>query len=921
MKTTQKLIRHISLVLIVLFGAVGCSDSKDKEEAVLTVDIEKVNFKADVGLTKTVKVTTNSTEWNASVESSGKDWCFIKKEIGNLVIEVDENKNGDKRSTKIAVQAGTLKLHIEVEQLGYNKDILVSEEFINLKPTSTSFKIIVTSNTEYNFTPPEWITEVVEDTRVPEMVDKEHEFYVTANDKDEKRTNNLVVQSEDKSIEKIIVITQNGLNSYDGNDTEGVKDDIKIEVVSGEASSFQPNSGVIENSFDGDKNTLYHSNWSNAGKDYFPITLTYNLKANTKAIDYLIYYPRTSGHNGHFKEVDILISTQENEDFVKLSSHDFKGVGTPSKIEFDKTIINPKAVRFVVKSGTGDGQGFASCAEMEFYRKNPDTFDYTTLFTDETCSELKPTVTEKEIEDCDYPFYKNLAFYLFHDKYDTEFRVQEYKAFPNPDDESKLNKTSSYSLMDNPTGISIKANEEVIIFAGDTHGQQVSVRLQNLDKPGGDGYGGPSFPISKGVNKFIAPAKGLLYVMYHTPDYKTLEPIKIHIATGSVNGYFDSQKHTKEDWNRLLNHTTDSYFDVLGKYAHLTFPVSIFKKNTPDGLALIDTFDEIVRLEMDFMGLFKYDRVFGNRMYLHVIYQSYMYATSYRTAYNVSTLDALCNVSNLKTGGIWGPAHEIGHVNQTRPGLLWLGTTEVTNNIHSMYVQTTFGNVSRLQGEDLGNGVNRYEKAMDNTFTNQIAHAQEEDVFCKLVPFWQIQLYVSDVLGKEDVYKDIYEHVRVNPDLKTPGENQLEFVYRASKASGLDLTDFFRKWGFLKPVDVEIDDYGKGRLVVTEAQANKVVERVKALGLPKPSAAFEYITDNTVEVYKKNQNIGKGTATISGNTITTSGWTNVVAYEVYINDKLTYVSPNSKFTVKNGLGDKYKVYAISAKGDRVEVSF
>ena len=35
--------------------------------------------------------------------------------------------------------------------------------------------------------------------------------------------------------------------------------------------------------------------------------------------------------------------------------------------------------------------------------------------------------------------------------------------------------------------------------------------------------------------------------MYYTPT-GTEQPIKINIASGTVNGYFDSNKHTKEDW-------------------------------------------------------------------------------------------------------------------------------------------------------------------------------------------------------------------------------------------------------------------------------------------------------------------------------------------------------------------------------------
>lgn len=38
--------------------------------------------------------------------------------------------------------------------------------------------------------------------------------------------------------------------------------------------------------------------------------------------------------------------------------------------------------------------------------------------------------------------------------------------------------------------------------------------------------------------------------------------------------------------------------------------------------------------------------MFKNRMYFNVMYTSYMYSTSYRTSYNVSTMGDLCSLEN-----------------------------------------------------------------------------------------------------------------------------------------------------------------------------------------------------------------------------------------------------------------------------------
>lgn len=124
---------------------------------------------------------------------------------------------------------------------------------------------------------------------------------------------------------------------------------------------------------------------------------------------------------------------------------------------------------------------------------------------------------------------------------------------------------------------------------------------------------------------------------------------------------------------------------MIGQYAALIFETAAFKQYTPDGLALINAYDNLVYLEQDFMGLFKYKKEFKNRAYFLVIYDSYMYATDYFAAYVNTTQPDLLNVDKFVSSAIWGPAHELGHIHQTHPGLKWVGMTEVTNK-YTLYV-------------------------------------------------------------------------------------------------------------------------------------------------------------------------------------------------------------------------------------------
>ena len=940
-------------LLVILFAFTGlchiCCDSSESllDDPSLKTDLKSLNFE-ELASSKEIEVMCN-VEWEYYFLENDIDWCDVQRKGNKLLITTQQNPNKGIRNATLCLSASSLKVTVDIAQLGWGKAILLSSSLESVPVIGGNVKIEVTTNIEYKVDiEDQWVT-LPTKTRSNEHPVSTNvlEFSIDANKDESIRETNISCVDSDEASEiesAVLTIRQEGLGQYTSGDPSSLKEDVLLKIISGKASSFQSGAG-IESSFDGNKKTLYHSKWDNSAKDYFPIVLEYYFEENSD-MDYLVYYPREdASRNGNFKEVEIEVCHNANargvDEWETIMNYDFQGTSNARRVDFPRSLIGVSAIRLIIKSGTGDGQGFAACSEMEFYKKNPEKFDYTTLFVDQTCSELKPSVGEPEINNCSYSFFKNIAWYLYHDKYPKEFRIAEFKAYPHPDIQASENKTSPYSLLDNPTGIAVSKGEELIVFAEHIHDDNVFLCVQNLDVPGGDGFGGNKYPLTNGVNKLKMSEKGLVYVMYHTSDYEAVSPIKLHFATGTVNGYFDSQNPSHDGrQSELLANATNDYFDVLGKYAHLTFPTNSFRSHTSNLKSLIDIYDKIVYNEQALLGLDKYDRMFKNRMYFNVIYKSYMYATSYHTAYNISTLAELCNEKILSTASCWGPAHEVGHCNQTRPGVKWLGTTEVTNNIMSEYIQTTiFGQASRLQTEVMNSTVssNRYAKAWNTVMVENRANAEAGDEFCKLVPFWQLELYFGKVLGmtplqsedKGGFYPDVYEYVRMNPDLPTAGEQQLEFVYIASLAAKCNLLDFFEKWGFLKPVSKEMDDYGKGTLTVTVGQADETRRRVEMLGYSNPDVPIEYITDNNYTIFKNRGSVVSGTAILQGNTLRMEGWKNVIVYEVRdggVDGKLICVSegvttPSSiaTFDVKDGWKDTYHVYAVAYDNRRVEV--
>ncbi|SHG56302.1 F5/8 type C domain-containing protein [Salegentibacter echinorum] len=691
---------------------------------------------------------------------------------------------------------------------------------------------------------------------------------------------------------------------YDPGDANKIAKDEKISPENATASQHQPGTN-IEKSIDGDKSTNYHSPWGN-GTEY-PVELEYFFTEDTEQIDYFILYPRSDGNNnGWIKKGVIYIQNRDDQEYQEFLEFEFDKPGNPKIIRFPEGFKDPKSLKISVTKGIND---FVSLAEIEFYKKSASVEESLSIFEDKAATKLKPGTSLEDIEAIENEFIRNMAMAIYEDVYD-EFRIGEFKSYPDPNIIAAENKTVPYGIYDNATGMYVKWGTEMVVFMNDFEGE-IILRVVNHNQ----GFGGEDHVLQPGLNRFKVTTEGLAYLIYQDEQDYT---VKANFATGKINGYFDSSKHTNADWQELIGNAEYSHFDILGEFAHLTFTTDDLRQNTNDIEELIGLYDELVDMEQEFMGLYKYDRANKTRMYFrtNTHQDMYMFATSYRTEYAKGTMGTLTNAQTFKSSP-WGPAHEVGHVNQTRPGLKWLGMTEVTNNIHSLYVQTTWGNGARIDVEDLGEYSNRYEKGFTNLL-NQKAHAEEGDVFVKLIPFWQLQLYMDNVRGQEDFYKDLYEKVRVEENQPNPGASQVEFVKLASDVAQLDLTEFFKSWGFLTPGSFDLDDYGSGTLTVTQQMADDAIAYVKSKGYSEPSEAVEYIHDQSVSLYKSSGSLSPGSVNVSGKEISITGASNATAFEQERGGEVIYSSPRTSFSVKSYDEDD-TFYAVGVDGEREEI--
>lgn len=618
---------------------------------------------------------------------------------------------------------------------------------------------------------------------------------------------------------------------------------------------------------------------------------------------------------------ELLVREEGNLDFKNLGTFDFHYKLTVSSHFFDKELKKIESVKMLVKAPEGSTDKWVFlCQEMEFWGS---TFDVTSVFKDELCTDLKEGITLEQIMSLEDEFYRNLARSLYLGTYDREFRIQEYQPYAHPDIQKDEHKAFAWSLLDNPTGIYVEAGEEVPLFVGETQDLPLTAVVIDWNDVTYRSIhpGMSSYVLRKGVNVIKPYYGGLLYIMYHVDDPVGKQAVKIHIPGGKVNGYFDIARHNNQYWNSLLNKADFKFLDVKGKLSQLVFPTADFRANCPENIErLVQVYDSIVLLEHQLSGLYKYNRMYSNRMLCRVTYEDgyFMYATNYQTAYHYKTATpSVLQAENLRND-VWGVAHELGHVHQTKD-ITWRGMTEVSNNVFALFVQTTFGGTSRLMKE------NRYQEAYDQTVIPKVPYAltvvngeSKDNPFAKVVPLWQLQLYFAKVLNKPEFYMDLYEEMRCEPAPSCP---QLNFVELCCRIAQIDFTGFFRFYGFFQPLnDYVFDSVNAGNLTIKQDDIDESLQKIADMNLTRRAPAIQYLNDENVEMFRNMKAIEKGQITLNGSTVSLSGWKNVVAYEVYQGEDLIQISQKDSFTLKS-TDSNMKIRAVAADGTKVEVEW
>ncbi|MBR4967049.1 MAG: M60 family metallopeptidase [Bacteroidaceae bacterium] len=472
------------------------------------------------------------------------------------------------------------------------------------------------------------------------------------------------------------------------------------------------------------------------------------------------------------------------------------------------------------------------------------------FFNDDICTELAmpySAMTDEQLRNQMSDIAKELvdvAIKIKNDaweKREKEFRIAKFKPHTNPMIWEDYMNVYTYSLMPVPTGITGNY-EYVMIFVGNDVPEGVTLSVSKV--AGNDGHGFSYNTLKQGLNVVQMPGDEearMLFLEYYvdtdtTSTSKRLADypeITLHIEGGHVNGYFDITKHDDAYWRELLaDHKADSVassykaIQVMGERVMFHMSRDQIAAVCPNTITdAIGWWDELVKFEHKLMGADKYYDRWNDLIMARNGVGSYMYATQGYTYYENTTLPEILPWEAVYSspGRIWGPAHEIGHVNQGTINIV--SCTEASNNL---FANAMIHNVGKTTTRGVGVATCRED------YSNNTPFPVRSDVIGKSRMFFQLYLYFHAAGKDTTFYPRLFEalrHDRLSKGYQDGSwtyhtlavEDQLKFALKCCEVAQMDLSEFFDAWGFFEPMnEVAVGDYGNYIVNLTKEEADSV---------------------------------------------------------------------------------------------------
>ncbi len=496
------------------------------------------------------------------------------------------------------------------------------------------------------------------------------------------------------------------------------------------------------------------------------------------------------------------------------------------------------------------------------------TTKMTAFFTDASCSELLPEYQNLTDEELRSQFEaQGLPEYLLRialkvkndtwaneDEMSKDFRVADYQVYSHYLwSKNKVGMGYWFGRLSNPTGIVVKPGDILTVFCD--QGAPSGCQLQ-LEYVQGTNAEGETLNLNKGINIFSFSEEATLFVFYQTNDTQVntklanCPDVRVHFEGGHLHGYYDKTRgHNNDTWAHLRKNLLKQSNVINIKTKNFVFCMNnelVQKACATDMELLLKEWDMIGDAEDELMG-YNDASIPGLSEVQRNIFNcfstttgEYMCANHNGTYYLEGTLSTIMNPKEMADGGIWGPAHENGHLRQYL--ILMLGTLESSNNL--------FSNVAVYkQGRTTQRGA--APATIFDHFANKIDWSQY-DIWETTHMLYQLYLYFHVNGVMPDFYPRVFSKLRQDPmnrTLKTTvsaTEEYHKFARFCCDVAQADLSEFFASYGFFVPVT--FGSYDLGNYIVETTQENIDETLAYMHQFPKKLGNILFIEDRVAPV-------------------------------------------------------------------------
>lgn len=543
----------------------------------------------------------------------------------------------------------------------------------------------------------------------------------------------------------------------------------------------------------------------------------------------------------------------------------------PDHVVFNFTADDPASQWIFVKTEiTAEEIEEAQLAYQAYTDIKANTSLYTTkmneYFTDASYSELKANYQEmtdaqlrSTMQADNLPeYFIRIALKVKNNTWNEEdemakdFRVADYQVYSNHIFARQKTAVSYwYGRLSNPTGICVKSGDVLTVFCAQAQPSNATLQLEVVK---GTSSEGTLYDLKKGINIFTFTEEANVFVFYQTSGMTvklaSCPDVRIHFEGGHLNGYYDKTRgHTNETWahlrSKLLKHSSVLNIKTHNFVFHMKSDL-VQKACPTDMEKLLFYWDQMAETEDALMGVNDtyipgLSEVQRNIFNCFSMDHDFMYATTYGTYYEESTLGSIMSPSGIGSDALWGPAHENGHLRQNLINMV--GTTESSNNLFSnvcVYVQ----------------GRTTQRAAAPATIFDHFASNTpwlKYDIWETTHMFYQLYLYFHVNGYMPDFYPRFFAKMRQNPMVQSPssdirGKNEyLKLARACCEVAQADLSEFFAAYGFFVPVEkYHVGDYGSYDVTTTQEDINQTLQFMHSF--PKKLGNILFIEDRVSPV-------------------------------------------------------------------------